>query len=146
VILQRRSRVPEISLPEGGRLNVEAISVYEAGREQERVLGVRLDWGAYGQVGELRYTYLDLHEIDSNIRGIIFMTSEFSREVSDPEQLREGRISTREGFVVGYEARGDAFAPYIAWSPAGLRRSIGLDGFYEIRERLERARESLFAD
>ena len=146
VMLQRRVEVPSISIGDGKRVAVEAISVYEAGLEQERVMGLRLDWGGYGSVGELRYTFLDLHEIDSVIRGIIYMTSEFAREVREREQIAEGRILTREGFFVGYEAKGDRMQPFIGWEPANLRRPLNPDGFYEIRERFELAREALFAD
>ena len=55
---------------------------------QQQALLDWLHWGGQlilsgpGTLGVLRNSFLDLHEIDSVIRGIIYMTSEFSRSFS----------------------------------------------------------------
>ena len=64
----------------------------------------------------------------------------------DEDLIAEGRIVTREGFFVGYEARGGTLQPFIGWQPADLQRPLTPDGFYEIRERFELAREALFSN
>ncbi|NNL87372.1 MAG: hypothetical protein HKP27_17050 [Myxococcales bacterium] len=146
VILQRREAVAPLDLADGKMVGIEAISVFEPGAEQNRLLGLRLDWNALGMVGAERYAYLDLHEIDEVIRALAFMTTELAH-ANHPENVdREGRLRTREGFAVGYFARGGQVRRYVDWAPGNLRADLGEDGFIQLRERFELARDRLFAD
>ena len=69
VILQRREAVAPIDTAGGKMVGIESISVFEPGAEQNRLLGLRLDWNAFGLTGANRYSYLDLHEIDAGEVG-----------------------------------------------------------------------------
>lgn len=69
VVVTRRRVFPAIPLA-GGSLVVSGIGAFEPGREDERLLGVRLDVEHPSLADDDRLTYLDLHEVEELIRAL----------------------------------------------------------------------------
>ncbi len=139
LLVERTYALPPIALDAGERLLLEAIVAIEPGREQERVLGVRVS--AAGAVA-----YLDLHEVEDLARSLAALPA-----VLEPERAQEAAVEIR------YRTRA-GFAIAIATGAAPPRRALRFEGtpplelglspsaLEELRTQLDACRRYLFAE
>jgi hypothetical protein len=139
LVVERTYALPPIALQGGERLLLEAIVVFEPGREQERVLGVRAS--AAGAAA-----YLDLHEVEDLARSLAALPT-----VLEPERAQEAAVEVR------FRTRG-GFGIAVATGASPAHRAVRFDGpprselalsepaLEQLRVQLDACRRYLFGE
>lgn len=141
LLVERSYPMPAIGLEGGVRLALEAIVAYEPGREQDRVLGVRVR--ALG-AGGARPVYLDLHEVEDLARSIAALPNAL-----EPERGRktpvEIRFATRGGFGVAIATGSAPRRREVRFAgPPSLSFTVSQAALDELRAQLDACKRYLF--
>ncbi len=143
LVIEHLHPLPPIDLPDGaGPLGVAAAWAYEPGREEQRLLGVRMELRWPELPGPERVAYLDLHEVESLLRSMDFMEA----AARTRSGIAEARFVSLEGFGVGTVVNGEEVRHWIQGGRAEpVQHALSSRGFESLRARLAQARERLFS-
>lgn len=109
IVEQRRALAP-VPLKDGHQLVLETVIASEYGREQERVLGVRV---SVGKAGVSNTAYLDLHEVEDLLRALQSVPSLLETTPPSPDGDLEIRHVTQDGFGVVLRASDGNVSRYV---------------------------------
>ncbi|MDP6540394.1 MAG: hypothetical protein QF410_12705, partial [Planctomycetota bacterium] len=136
VLVTREQAQPPIPL-ERGQLTIVGLGAFEPGLEAERLLGIRFDLEVPGLPADEAVAYLDLHEIETLLRGLATL-----REVAAEEDrgLRtEARIVSIEGFGAAVAVEGGRARYQVLGGPGGrVATGISSEGFQLLESRTAR--------
>ncbi len=143
VVVTRRRVFKKTPLA-GGALEVSAIGAFEPGREDERLLGVRIDLDHPSLAPADRTHYLDLHEVEELLRAIDLL-EQVAAEGGKGHRT-EADFETIEGLRVGVWVDEEG-AVYWAHSKRSKEAPIHVSGrLSRLAASLQAARENLFND
>jgi len=139
----RRDPLPALSLSDGHTLTVNGVAIYEPGREEVRLLGIRMDLSQGRRGAPLRSIYLDLHEIEPLLRAMANMQP-LALAAGGHEARTE--FVTREGFTVGVAVRNDKPTAFVRSEPTGPNLALPGDGLKKLGDQITQARTALFQE
>ncbi len=142
VLVERQAPRPAIPI-DGGQLTISGLGAFEPGLESQRLLGLRIRVEAPGLEGHEQVHYLDLHEIESLLRGFTLLRSVAAEGGRGfPTEARHLSI---EGFGVGI-ALGEGSLQYrVHAGPDGEHvRSMSAKAFQSLENAVSTALDRLF--
>lgn len=143
VLVTRRQAQAPIAIQGGGSLVVSGMGAFEPGLESQRLLGLRVELELASLEPGERVVYLDLHEIESLLRGMAslqLVAAEGGRGLET-----EARIVTVEGFGLGVWVHEGAIHYQIRWGPGSrVLGRLSAENFATLQDQIETARDRLF--
>ncbi len=135
---------PQGALPlDHGQIAVAGVGAFEPGLESHRLVGLRVLLELPELEGEQRIHYLDLHEIESLLRGMLLL-HEVAAEGGRGFPT-EARLVTVEGFGVGVRVS-EGKVTYTVRGGAGgaLEAELSAENFHLLEEQVAAALDRLF--
>lgn len=143
LVVVRRAPLPPLPLTGGGQLEIQPMSAFEPGHEEQRLLGVRIVLNRTELPEPERTYYLELHEVEPLLQAIRMLEEVIATPPSGNETDAEYR--GLEGFGVGFRTVAGRGERYVRAGRATIvRLPIAADGLTRLGEALERARVGLF--
>jgi len=135
---------PQGTLPlDRGQITVAGVGAFEPGLESHRLVGLRVLLELPELEGEERIHYLDLHEIESLLRGMLLL-HEVAAEGGRGFPT-EARLVTVEGFGVGVRVSEGEVTYTVRGGPGGkLEAELSAESFHLLEERVAAALDRLF--
>jgi hypothetical protein len=143
VVVVRRAPQPPLAFTGGGQLEIEPMSAFEPGYEEQRLLGIRLVVKRPELPEPEQTYYLELHEVDPLLEAIRAV----EEVIATPPSGNETDVEYHglEGFGVGYRTVAGGGERYVrAGRRTIVRAPLAADGLLRLRDGLERARTALF--
>ena len=143
LIVTRSDAHPPVALAGGARVVVHGVGAFQPGREEQRVLGIRIDVSAKGLSAEEGRSYLDIHEIEALLRSMTLLT-QLTREPAG-ELETEADFKTIEGFTVGIHVAGRRVQHFVRTGrEEPIQLGLSAADFNQLRQTLEATRDGLF--
>jgi hypothetical protein len=140
VVVRHAPQAP-IPLQGGGALEVESISAFEPGYEQQRLFGIRVTVNRPDLPEHERRFYLEPRDVDPLARAIDAL-EEVAASAQNPT---EAAFFLPEGFGVGIRSVGGRVERVVRASRGELRHfALPADGLMRVRDALEAARRGIF--
>ena len=140
LVVSRRWPMPDVPLDGGARVRVSGVAAYEPGRQNERLLGLRVEVAGDGIAEADAVHYLDLHEIEALLGSMRQL-----EELLPDGGVLEAEMVTVEGFGVGRRVSpaGDVFRVRFGRESVD-RRSLDAERFLKLDQHIRDARTRLF--
>lgn len=90
----------------GSKIELTAVVIYEPGREDERVRGLRVEITGTGEYKRKGTSFLDLEEIEGLSKAIDYMISLSKKWKTIQKNYTEVMFSTQGDFQIGFYQRG----------------------------------------
>jgi len=96
----------------GQRIAVEALIVYEPGKEVEKNRGLKIEVYEGGRLEKTHSSFLDLEEVESLSKAIDYMVNLIIKFRGSSREYTEVIFSTKGDFKVGFYQNGDRFQAF----------------------------------
>lgn len=96
----------------GQYIAVDALIVYEPGKEVEKNRGLKIEVYEGGRLEKTHSSFLDLEEVESLSKAIDYMINLISKFKGNTREYTEIIFSTKGDFKVGFYQNGDKFQAF----------------------------------
>jgi hypothetical protein len=96
----------------GQWITVDALIVYEPGKEIEKNRGLKIEVYEGGRLEKSHSSFLDLEEVESLSKAIDYMINMINKFKDTSREYTEVIFSTRGGFKIGFYQTGDKFQAF----------------------------------
>lgn len=90
----------------GTKISVDALMIYEPGKEKEKICGLRIEVEGAGRLERSDTSFLDLEEVESLSKAISYMINLVDNWKSKSRNYTEVIFSTKGDFRLGFYQKG----------------------------------------
>lgn len=90
----------------GSKIEIDALVIYEPGRESQRVRGIKIEVSGGGKYERSDTSFLDFEEVESLSRAIEYMVDLLSKWKDINKEYTEVIFSTKGDFQIGFYQKG----------------------------------------
>jgi hypothetical protein len=129
-----------------GTAKFDTLSLYQPGKEQQRIMGIRVEVTEAGRLERSNTSFLDLEEIDSLMKGLDYMSKVVTEWNNTKRDYTEMIFSTKGDFQVGFYIEDGKVQPFIkSGSIASATAFVPTSAFDKMHQFLDRGRSLLAA-
>lgn len=102
LIVKDSNNVGQITGQYGTKVDIEALVIYEPGKESERIRGLRIEVHGGGRLERSDTSFLDMDEVESLSQAISYMVRIVEKWKDTSREYTEVIFSTRGDFQLGF--------------------------------------------
>jgi hypothetical protein len=112
LIVKDSNSVGQITGQYGTTVDIEALVIYEPGKESERIRGLRIEVHGGGRLERSEISFLDMDEVESLSQAISYMVRILEKWRGTSREYTEVIFSTRGDFQLGFYQKGTSVSAF----------------------------------